>query len=130
MLQKKLRKIKTKNGYVIKVYNKKDLIKEVYYSIIRYNKVNAWKCHSKMKCNLLVVSGKILIVLKKGKNFKKFILNKDSCLLTIPPKTWFGFKCISKQTGYILNLANMTHSKKEVLTKDINYFKFKWTLKQ
>ena len=126
--------IKNKKGNIIKIISNKkteDQIKDVYISLIKFNKIKAWKMHLKMNCNLLVIRGKVkFVILKKIKQKIKFLnivmSDKKPSLLKIKSGLWFGFKGLSKKPAAILNFSNRKHFKKDNYKKNINHFKCNW----
>jgi dTDP-4-dehydrorhamnose 3,5-epimerase len=46
--------------------------------------------------------------------------------ITVPPKTWFGFKGMSKNTNLVLNIADLEHDPNEVERANLESFNFKW----
>ena len=72
MIIDRLEVIKKKEGDINlflkkKIHTKK--IKEIYFTKIKFNKVKAWKKHTKMTSTIVVTSGKVLFVfiIKKKK---------------------------------------------------------------
>ena len=66
---------------------------EAYFSIIKKDKIKAWKRHLKMTMNLIVPIGSVLFVFydRKGENCKTIeIGEKNYSRITVPPKIWFG----------------------------------------
>lgn len=130
-----LKIVKNKKGNLKKIINSNSNyfygFEELYISKINKNEIKAWKVHSKMTCNLLVIRGKVkfVIVLKKGiKQIIKTIIlseNKNS-ILTIFPNTIFGFQNNSNDQSEILNFSNLKYNKKESLTYDLEEIKYDW----
>ena len=129
-----LKIINVPSGDVMHGLKKKELKKtwsfgEAYFSKIKYKKVKAWKYHKKMTLNFVVPYGKVKFVfyLPSVNKFKKVEIGEKKYLrLTVPPKVWFGFQGISKKESIILNIANIEHTKKEVLTLKKNKINFNW----
>ena len=46
--------------------------------------------------------------------------------ITVPPKTWFGFKGMGKPESIILNLTNIEYNSREILRRNRNKIKFNW----
>ena len=44
--------------------------------------------------------------------------------ITVPPMIWFGFKGISLNTSYILNISNEIHDPLEVERKPLTFLNF------
>ena len=101
--------------------------KEAYFSTIKSNKIKAWKRHFKMTMNLIVPVGKVQF------NFydrRKIILSniivgeENYSRITVPPMIWFGFKGVSLNTSYILNISNEIHDPLEVDRKPLTFLNF------
>ena len=109
---------------------------EAYFSCINPGAIKAWKRHKKMTLNIIVPIGEIRFILfdeekkflKEG-SFQEFILSqKNYKRLTVPPKIWMGFQCLSKEQAMLLNIANIAHDDTEVESVDINEINFDWSL--
>ena len=101
--------------------------KEAYFSTIKPHKIKAWKRHLKMTMNLIVPLGSVQFVFYD--NEKKILENivigeKNYLRLTVPPNTWFGFKCISSYKSYILNISDELHDPNEVERKQLSFLNF------
>ena len=100
---------------------------EAYFSTIRYNKIKGWKRHLKMTMNLIVPVGEVQF---NFYDFKKNILDniiigkENYCRITVPPKVWFGFKGLSSNTSYILNISNTSHDPLEVERQPLSFLNF------
>jgi len=111
---------------------------EAYFSCINPGVIKAWKRHKKMSLNITVPIGEIRFVLfdkekkfLKEDSFQEFILSqKNYKRLTVPPKVWMGFQCISKDQAMLLNIANIIHDDTEVENMDINEINFDWSLRK
>ena len=131
---KRLKIIKLPAGNVVRFLRKKEMKKkwkfgEAYFSKIKFERVKAWKYHVKATVNLTVLVGKVKFVFysQQFKSFKTIIMEeKRNARLTIPPKSWFGFKGISKTESIIISLTDLIHSPKEVLRCKKNQIKFNW----
>ena len=100
---------------------------EAYFSKINPNKIKAWKRHLKMTMNLIVPVGNVqFIFYDKNKNFIDNIVIGESnySRITVPPFTWFGFKCLSTYTSLILNLSDKLHDPKEVERMPLSFLNF------
>jgi len=125
--------MKLAEGNVMHALKKKDLknwtFGEAYFSKIKFNKVKAWKKHLRMKLNLIVPIGRVKFVFysNKKKCFKVIeVGEKKYYRITVPPKTWFGFKGMGKPESIILNLTNIQHDPREVLRLKKNEIIFNW----
>ena len=128
-----LKIIKSSTGNIMRFLKKNELknwtFGEAYFSKIKFNKIKAWKYHSRMTLYLAVPHGKVKFVFYSQRDdiFKVIeIGDKQYSRLTVPPKIWFGFKGIGKPESIILNVANFQHSPKEILRCKKNKIKFNW----
>ena len=123
--------IKSKNGSVLHMYNKKDKIlgkiSEVYFSHILPNDIKAWKKNNSEQF-LCVPKGQVLFIIKQKKIFKRIRLGYPSNYkaLYIEPNVWYGFKCISKTKALICNITSLDNASSKKIKKDKNYFNVKW----
>jgi dTDP-4-dehydrorhamnose 3,5-epimerase len=107
---------------------------EAYFSNIEFGAVKAWKLHNKMTLNLIVPLGSVRFVVYDNRegssSFQKFdevIFSRENfSRFTIPPKLWFGFQGLDKNTSLILNVANIEHDPKEVERKEIIEINYNW----
>jgi|TARA_B100001059_G_C17544747_1_gene432209 dTDP-4-dehydrorhamnose 3,5-epimerase-like enzyme len=108
--------IKNKKGSIIKFLKKNDKFfksfGEVYFSEIKKNKIKGWNYHKKYTCIISVPSGKVefKIVGHNQKLTKKIITKKET--LIIPPRNWFSFKSLAKDST-LINFLNGLHSDNE-----------------
>ena len=128
-----LKEINLDNGNVMRALKKSDdnfyEFGEIYFSWIRKNKIKAWKYHLKMFINFIVPIGDVLFVFYDEKNdkFKEIIIGQSNyARLVVPPKIWFGFKCISDCDSLVVNIASIEHDDKEVLKKEITKINYEW----
>ena len=125
------KRIKVIGGDVLHVLKSTDneyrQFNEAYFSFIESGRIKAWKRHLEMTMNIVVPIGMVEFVFyDSNKNFicKEIIGENQYSRLTVPPKIWFGFKCVSKKDALILNISNILHSANEVERKDISSFEF------
>ena len=53
------------------------------------------------------------------------IIGEDNyARITVPPMIWFGFKGLSSNTSYILNISNELHDPLEIERKPLSFLKF------
>ena len=100
---------------------------EIYFSNINYKNIKAWKMHTKMTMNLIVPIGKVqFVVYDENKNLlENFMIGEENySRITVPPMIWFGFKGISSNTSYILNISNEIHDPLEVERKALTFLNF------
>tara|TARA_E500000178_G_C16656199_1_gene588591 strand:- start:150 stop:551 length:402 start_codon:yes stop_codon:yes gene_type:complete len=120
----------SKAGDVIKFISTKsnffDKFGEIYFSEVEYKMIKGWKLHKKMQMNICVPAGEVKFVLIINEKFKEIILNKNSFILTIYPRTWFAFQGLSKNLNLVTNFSNILHSDKESVTKSLGQFDYEW----
>ncbi len=99
---------------------------ESYVSKTFPGQLKAWKLHLKMTQNFCTPVGTIHFVLFDDRKnsptrgvINQFILDdkENYRLLCIPSNIWYGFECISEETGLIINLSNLLFDPAEVLRK-------------
>ena len=128
---KPLKKFQLEEGDVLHALKDSDNefkgFKEAYFSTIKNEKIKAWKRHLKMTMNLIVPVGKVQFIFYDE---KKMILNniivgeENYSRITVPPMIWFGFKGLSSQTSYILNISNENHDPSEVEREPLSFLNF------
>ena len=130
---KPLKIINLSLGNIMHVLKKNELknriFGEAYFSKIKFNKIKAWKFHSKMILNLVVPYGAVKFVFysKRNNRFRVIKIGEHQYKrLTVPPKIWFGFKGIGKPESIVLNISNIQHDPKEVLKCKKSEIKFNW----
>lgn len=128
---KKLKKFKLEDGDVYHALKASESeyygFKEAYFSTIKNNKIKAWKRHYKMTMNLIVPIGKVqFIFYDENKNLLKNLMigEENYSRITVPPMIWFGFKGVSLDTSYILNISNEIHDPLEVERKPLTFLNF------
>ena len=101
-----LERIKRKDGYILKLINKKNKnyneFGEVYFSS-KLLKDKSLKLHKQMFSNLFVVKGRFLFAVQKdikSSIFRVIIDEKDYKSIFIQPNIWFGFQGLSKKKTY------------------------------
>jgi dTDP-4-dehydrorhamnose 3,5-epimerase len=104
-----------------------NLFGEAYFSIIKYNVIKGWKCHTKMTMNLIVPVGEVKFVFYDENTFRIIEIGENNyCRITVPPGIWFGFKGIGLNINLVLNIANLRHDPEEVQKKQISEINFNW----
>ena len=128
---KPLKKINLEDGDVLHALKSSEDefhgFKEAYFSTIKENKIKAWKRHLLMTMNLIIPVGKVQFnFYDNNKNLlKNTIVGEDNyCRITVPPMIWFGFKGLSSQTSYILNISNESHDPLEVEREPLSFLNF------
>ena len=127
----KIKKIENVNGDIQKILNCSDQafngFGEIYTSSILYKKIKAWKCHTKNKLNLFVVSGKVKFVFYDLSNYLEVILDEESLqMISLPPNLWFGFQGLNYPSSLILSISNKLHSEDEIHRKELNKILHNW----
>jgi len=98
---------------------------EIYFSEVLPGVVKAWKRHKMMTQFFTVPIGMIELVVyddrensvTKG-NWKVLEIGRENYrLIKIPPKLWYGFKCISNHPALIANCPDLAHSPNESTNK-------------
>ena len=77
--------------------------------------------------NLIVPIGKVqFIFYDENKNLLKNLMigEENYSRITVPPMIWFGFKGVSLDTSYILNISNEIHDPLEVERKPLTFLNF------
>ena len=128
---KQLKKIHIEEGEVLHALKSSEEefhgFKEAYFSTIKKNKIKAWKRHLMMTMNLIIPVGRVQFNFydNNKKLLKNTIVGEDNyCRITVPPMIWFGFKGLSSQTSYILNISNEPHDPLEVERKPLSFLNF------
>ena len=102
---------------------------EAYYSKINTGIVKGWKMHNQMHQNFCVPFGVVKIVVFDNREDSKtkgeiaeIILDDDTnyCLLSMPPKLWYSFKCISEHPSLLANIIDQPHDALESITLPLN----------
>ena len=127
--------VQLEKGNITKLINNKSKsfsgFAEAYISNIKYKKIKAWKVHTKINCNLFILSGKIKFVLANYHKdeeliFKEYILQpKKNNHLFISHGVMFGFQGLARGDNSILNISNKIVSKEKVIRFDQNEFIYK-----
>jgi len=105
---------------------------EVYFSTVKAGIIKGWKFHKTITQNFCIPFGIIKIVVydnrEKSETYgyiDEIILNNydNYYLLTMPPKLWYSFKCISENYAIIANVIDEKHSQNETVIQPINSIK-------
>ena len=110
----KIKIIKNYKGSIVKFFNfKLNLLKkygEIYFSEVKKNNFKGWKFHEKKNQVMTICSGIVEFSFKKKnqEKIKKIKLSYPNNLyaIFIPKKTFYCFKCLSKQKAIIVNLVD------------------------
>jgi len=105
---------------------------EVYFSKIGPGEIKAWKRHTLMTMNLIVIAGHVRFVFCIDLGGPFMIIQADTVnnykRLTVAPGIWFGFEGFSHETSILVNIADIPHSPTEAERVDINKINFDWKL--
>jgi dTDP-4-dehydrorhamnose 3,5-epimerase len=133
IIVKSLKIVKLSKGNVMHILKKDELknwtFGEAYISKIKFGKIKAWKCHSKMTLNLVVPQGKVKFVFysPNENRFKVITIGeKNYSRITVPPKIWFGFKGLGRSESIIIDMTNLRWNSKEQMNLKMNKIKFNW----
>ena len=125
ILKKKIEVIKNPKGDIIKYLNKSNnflkSVKEVYFTEIKKGYKKGWIKHTKTKCFLLVIDGKIRFFYTKNFKKKKIITlsSKKPKGVIVKPGTWFAFESLVKKS-VLVNSIEIYHDPKESLKYQID----------
>jgi len=112
---------------------------EIYFSTVYPGVIKGWHLHKVMTLNYVVIKGHIKLVLfdqrenspTKGEIQEIFIVEKNYCLVKIPPGVVNGFKGIGTEEAIVANCATHPYDPSEIIridpfTKEIPY---QWDIK-
>lgn len=128
---KPLKRIPLKDGDLLHALKSSESefhgFKEAYFSCIKPNKIKAWKRHLRMTMNLIIPVGRVHFNFYN--NDKTILVNtiigeENYARITVPPMIWFGFKGLSSETSYVLNISNELHDPLEIERKPLSFLKF------
>ena len=100
---------------------------EIYFSVVNFGAVKAWKQHLKMTQHFAVPVGSIRLVIYDDRkdsascgNLEVIEIGEDNfSLVRIPPLVWYGFKGISSVPALITNCTDLPHDSDEVDRLDV-----------
>ncbi len=103
---------------------------EVYISSINSNVSRAWKKHKNSHQYFVVPIGEVkfvfLIEEEENHHFKEIIIGETNySFIKIPNNIWYGFKNISKNTSFIVNVIDKPYNLSEAESIEIDKFPFK-----
>ena len=126
-----LKKISTYGGDVMHALKSSDngfnAFGEAYFSTVNHGEIKAWKKHTIMYCNLVVIEGEVKFNLfddrqtsqTQNQNMSLSLSRDNYVRLTIPPYIWFGFKGLGNN-NVILNMASLIYDPEEVINLPLN----------
>tara|TARA_B100000242_G_scaffold265989_1_gene214502 strand:+ start:1239 stop:1667 length:429 start_codon:yes stop_codon:yes gene_type:complete len=100
---------------------------EAYFSTIKKDRIKGWKRHLRMTMNLIVPVGNVQFNFYDDRKLliKNIVIGeKNYSRITVPPMIWFGFKGISNNTSYILNISDVLHDPSEQERKPLTFLNF------
>lgn len=109
---------------------------EAYFSTVVPGAIKAWKRHSRMTLNLVVISGAVRFVVyddREGSatHGKTCIVEMGPDLaygrLTVAPGLWMGFACKGSRDAILINIASMAHDPAEADRKPLDAIAFDWS---
>ncbi len=120
---------KNKKGSLTKYVSKKNKFfkkfGEIYFNEIKYGKTKGWILHKKNSCLMICITGKVKFTfIDKNEKERRITINANTGkILKIPPKIWFAFKSL-KKNSIIANLIEEPHQDREIKKRQIlkNYF--------
>lgn len=106
---------------------------EAYFSWVKPGAVKAWKCHQRMRLNLVVPVGLVRFAFRGQDSqdvFRTETVGESRYVrLTVPPGIWFGFQGMGETPSLLMNLADIEHDPDEVLRKTVSEFDYDWNVK-
>ena len=127
-----LKRIKHKDGDLIKGLDRNSPqytdFGESYYSYVTKGKIKAWRLHTTITNNIVVVMGKLNInIIDKSKKVKSIIIDSEvPKLLTIYPFTWYGYEAVGYSDALIHNITNLPYDEGEIKRSEIKKFDGIW----
>ena len=127
-----LKRIKHKDGDLIKGLSRASAqyagFGESYYSCVKQGKIKAWRLHTQITNNMVIVQGELNVnLVDKFKRVKSIKINSDNTkLLTIYPYTWYGFEAVGASDAIIHNITNFPYTESEIRRSDLKTFEGVW----
>lgn len=141
---KKLRVIPDERGRLAEMLRSDDevFIKfgQCYFTTTYPGVVKAWHFHKIQTDNFVAVTGMFKVALydarddspTKGEVNEFFLGDHNPMLLQIPPGVYHGWKCISEQEGYVVNISTECYNYGEPdefrLPFDTNEIPYDWDI--
>ncbi len=126
ILKKKIEIIPNNKGNIIKYINKKNnflkKIKEVYFTEVKKGHIKGWIKHTKTKCFILPVKGKVKFYYSKDlKKKRTIILDSHKPLgILVNPGTWFALESLER-CSLLINSIEIYHNPKETIKHQIEF---------
>jgi dTDP-4-dehydrorhamnose 3,5-epimerase len=102
---------------------------EAYFSMVEYNRIKAWKRHTKMTMNLVVPVGVVRFVFYSDydKVFREIDIGElNYSRITVPPGLWFGFVGMAVGLNVVLNISDILHDPYEAERRTVGEFEYVW----
>ena len=102
---------------------------EAYYSRVNEGVIKGWKYHNEIHQEFCVPLGTIEIVVYDDRQdsesygcFDKVVLDDldNYARLSMPPKLWYSFKCVSKGYSLLANIIDQPHKQNESKVLPLN----------
>ena len=114
---KKLNRIMDERGYLQEIMRNDDdqftEFGQIYITTTNPGVIKGWHYHKEQVDNVCCIKGNIKLVLWDGKEIKEIFLGEDNPkLVTIPKGIYHGWKGISKDPSFILNMPDKAYDYK------------------
>lgn len=109
---------------------------EAYFSTIEPGSIKPWKRHNRMTLNLIVPIGNIRFVVFDDRAnspsrgmFTEVVLGRPDLYarLTVAPGLWMAFQGVTKETSWLLNIADLTHDPSESDRRPLDEIPYDWS---
>lgn len=109
---------------------------EAYFSTIEPGSIKPWKRHNRMTLNLVVPIGNIRFVIYDDRidspsngMYTEIVLGRPALYarLTVPPGLWVAFQGVTKETSWLLNVADLTHDPSESDRRPLAEIPYDWS---
>ncbi|MFH8119747.1 MAG: dTDP-4-dehydrorhamnose 3,5-epimerase family protein [Candidatus Aenigmatarchaeota archaeon] len=113
---------------------------QVYVTTTLPGVVKAWHSHKEQWDNVCCIKGMIKLVLFDGREKSKtkgeinefFIGEYNPCLIVIPPEVYHGWKCISQEEAFVINIPTKPYNREKPdeyrLPPDTKEIPYDWIL--
>lgn len=97
---------------------------EVYFSHVKPGNIRAWKFHRQMTQRFTVPVGAVSFVFFDNRDdsptkdqLVSLTLDQEEHygLLIVPPRLWYGFRCLSANEAMIVNCSSLPHDPEEAI---------------
>jgi dTDP-4-dehydrorhamnose 3,5-epimerase len=141
---KQLKWIPDERGKLIEIFRCDDEVfkkfGQAYVTTTLPGVVKAWHMHKKQWDNVCCIKGTIKLALfdarenssTKGELNEFFIGEYNPCLITIPPGVYHGWKCVSQEEAFVLNIPTEPYNREKPdeyrLPPDTKEIPYDWIL--